>query len=269
MKRWKAYVLALAAGTCLVGVARAQQAPAQDYVPPRATAYEEVLALPDWTGIWYPDWSLLFEGREAARPQLTPEAQAKFDAYNESIRKHGPDQAAQAQCLPPGVPSIAQQPYPLEILFSPGRVTILHEAYQQTRRVYTDGRPLPEDPDLFFNGNSIGHWEGDTLVVESVGFHPDTTIVPGLGHSEQMRVTERIRLQAPGELVDELTITDPEVLTEPFVIKVAYRLDNEFPIREYVCAENNRLVSGEGGANIDLGLDEGGEDDPFGPLPEQ
>ena len=251
-------------GLAIAPAAQAQQAPPADFEVPRATAYQEVLQLPDWTGIWYPDWSLLFEGRSAARPALTPAAQAKLDAYTESVKEHGPNQEAQAQCLPPGIPGIIQQPYPKEILFSPGQVTILYEAYSQVRRIYTDGRPLPEEPDLFFNGNSIGHWEGDTLVVETVGLHPATTITPGVGHSEQARVVERIFLQAPGQLVDEITITDPEVLTEPFKTKVAYRLDNSFPIREYVCSENNRLVSGENGANIDLGLEEeGAEEDPF------
>jgi len=245
------------------GAQQARQAPPAEYTPPRATAYQEVLQLPDWTGIWYPDWSLLFEGRSAARPALTPAAQAKFDAYSESIKENGPNQEAQAQCLPPGIPGIIQQPYPIEILFSPGQVTMLHEAYSQVRRIYTDGRPLPEEPDLFFNGNSIGHWEGNTLVVETVGLHPATTITAGVNHSEQARVVERIFLQAPGQLVDEITITDPEVLTAPFKTKVAFRLDNSFPIREYVCSENNRLVSGDHGANIDLGLEEGEEEDPF------
>lgn len=270
-------LIAGAAMLALAVPAAAQQAPQQQQRPqppgpgnfevPRATGYQEVLNLPDWTGVWYPDWSLLFGGRAAARPQLTPQAQAKLDAYNESIKAHGPDQTAQAQCLPPGIPGVMQQPYPIEILFSPGRVTILTEAYAQVRRIFTDGRPLPEDPDPFFNGNSVGHWEGDVLVIDSNGFHPQTTITAGVGHSDKMTVRERIFLQAPGELIDEMTITDPEVLTAPFVVRIAYKLDNSFPIREYVCAENNRLVSESGeGANIDLGLDD--EEDPFGPAGE-
>lgn len=256
------HLLAGAALLALAGTATAQDRPAEGaFEVPRASAYQQVTQWPDLSGIWYPDWSLLFSGRERASPKLTGEAQAKFDAYQESIRENGPNQEAQALCLPPGMPGVMQAPYPIEFLYSPGRVTILTEAYQQVRRIYMDGQPLPEDPDLFFNGNSVGRWEGDTLVIDSNGFSLQTTILPGLSHSDKMRITERIYLQKPGELIDEMTITDPEVLTEPLVLRVAYRLDNEFPMREYVCAENNRLTSDGHGANIDLGLEE--EEDPF------
>lgn len=246
--------------------AAAQERTESGFEPARATAYEDLAALPDWTGIWYPDWSLLFSTR-GSPPVLTAEGQARVDAYNARIAETGPDQSAQAQCLPPGLPGALQQPYPIEILFSPGRVTILTEAYQLVRRIYTDGRALPEIPDLFFMGNSIGHWDGDTLVVETVGLHPDTNLVAGLKHTEASRIDERIFLQAPDELIVEMTFTNPELLAEPYVARVAYRLDNEFPIREYVCAENNRLMQGEDGANIDLGFEI--EDDPFAPPPEE
>jgi hypothetical protein len=255
-----AALLALAAGA-----AQAQEQPAESSfdVPP-AMAYRQVAEWPDWTGVWYPDWTLLFAGRERASPKLTPQAQANFDAYQESIRENGPNQEAQALCLPPGIPGVMQQPYPIEILYSPDRVTVLTEAYQQARRIYLDGRPLPEDPDLFFNGNSVGRWEGNTLLIDTVGLSPQTNIAPGIAHTEKSRISERIFLQAPGQMIDEMTITNPDVLTEPFVVRIAYKLDNEFPIREYVCAENNRLTTDGHGANIDLGLEE--EEDPFAGL---
>lgn len=249
-----------ALGAALVAVAAfANPTQAQDaYTPARATDYAAVEQLPDWTGIWYPDWTLLFSSRAAARPVLTPTAQAAFDAYLESIRENGPNQEAQAQCLPPGVPGSMQLPFPIEILYSPDRVTILTEAYAQTRRIYTDGRALPsfEEMDLFYNGTSVGFWEGDMLVIDTVGLHPRTNIVAGIPHTEASRVHEHIWLQAPGELIVEFTITNPEVLAQPFVTRMAYKLDNEFPLREYVCSENNRLTTGDEGANIDLGFDQ-------------
>lgn len=254
----------LLAGAALL--AAAQAATAQDTPGPRATNYEEVLKLPDWHGIWYPDWAALF-GNRGAVPKLTPTAQAAYDKYLADTKENGPNQAAQAQCLPPGLPGTLQQPYPIEILFSPGRVTMLTEAYTQVRRIYTDGRKNPEEPDLYFVGNSVGHWEGDTLVVETVGLNTSTFIAPGIGHSEKMRIDEKIWLVKPEQLMIEMTISDPETLTEPFVTRVAYKLDNSFPIREYVCAENNHLISGENGANINLpGIDPNDapvSDDPF------
>jgi hypothetical protein len=221
----------------------------------RASEYAALAQLPDLTGIWYPDWASLF-GARGNKPQLTPPAKAKFDAYTAKYKEHGPPLYAQAACLPPGMPGIMQQPYPIDISYQPGRVTIYAEAYEQPRWIYTDGRKLPGDPDPFFNGNSVGHWEGDTLVVETVGFSPETQIAPGIEHSDKMKIVERFYLVNPKLMIDEMTITDPEVLAAPYVTRQPYKPDDQ-PLREYVCAENNRLKASENGANIDL------EDDPF------
>ena len=104
-------------------------------------------------------------GRLRAGPSLTPAYAAKAAAMARQSAD-GPT----ANCLPPGLPGIMSQPYPLEFLLTPGKVTIISEAYTQVRHIYTDGRPLPADPDPTFYGTSIGHWDDDTLVVESVGF---------------------------------------------------------------------------------------------------
>ena len=226
----------------------------------RATEYAALAKLPDLTGIWYPDWAALF-GARGTGPQLTPAAKAKLDAYNAKYKETGPPLYAQAHCLPPGMPGIMTQPYPIDISYQPGRVSIYTEAYEQTRWIYTDGQKLPDDPDPFFNGTSVGHWDGDTLVIETVGFSPETTITPGLEHSDKMKIVERIYLVNPKLLIDEMTITDPEVLAAPYVMRTPFKPDT-VPLREYVCAENNRLTSDDKtGANIDLKLN--GEDDPF------
>lgn len=248
-----------------LAVAVALPASAQDtYVPPRAADYGQVASLPDWSGIWYPDWTQLFSTR-GARPVLTERGWQILDAYNESIRENGPNQEAQAQCLPPGLPGLMQQPYPIEFLFSPGRVTILTEAYEQARRIYTDGSKLSDEFDLFYNGNSVGFWDGDVLVIDTNGLHPRTNIVAGLPHTEASRVHEHIWRADAEHLYVEFTITNPELLARPYVTRIAYKLDDAFPLREYVCSENNRLESGENGANIDLGFDHLDGPDPFGP----
>jgi hypothetical protein len=131
-------------------------------------------------------------------------------------RKEGENlQTEDANCVPPGMPRMMQMPYPIEFLFTPGRITVLTEAYMQVRRIYTDGRKLPDDPDPQFNGNSIGHWEGDTLVVETVGLDPATTLMTAIHPTEQTKIVERFRQSQPGILMDEMTITDPTLFTAP------------------------------------------------------
>jgi len=257
-----------ASGMALSSWAMPLQAQETTFTADRASEYSEVTGWPDFTGVWNPDWSLLFGsggGRPAVQPALTPTAQAALDAFRELQAREGVDQFNQVHCIPPGMPGIMRQPYPIEFLFSPGRVTIMAETYSQNRRIYVDGRALPEDPDPLFNGTSVGHWDGDTLIVETVGFNDLVSYAPGIKHGERMHISERFWLEANDVLRVETTITDPDTLTEPFVQQLAFRRQPTWSIREYECNENNRLVDGEDGANIDLGLEE--EGDPFGPPP--
>jgi len=192
-------------------------------------------------------------GRGGGGPQLTPAAEAR--------RKELQTQAANVQdspaanCLPPGMPGIMGQPYPMEFLLTPGKVTIVIEAYQQVRHIYTDGRPLPEDPDPKFHGTSIGRWEGDTLVVDTVGFSPLTEIARYVPFSAKARIVERFRLTDPDTMSIETTITDPDVLTAPQVSTRSLRRHRNWTTAEYICEENNRnSVDSSGKAVIDLTL---------------
>ncbi len=274
--------LAMALALALAAPAAAQDSPgsgnpvasnpganaAETFTPDRAGQYAQVISWPDFTGVWNPDWSILFgrDGRIPATPQLTPQAQADYDAFLERQARDGVDQFLQIHCIPPGLPGIMRQPYPIEFLYSPGRVTIFAETYSQARRIYIDpARQLPAAPDPLFNGTSLGFWEGDMLVVDTVGFNPFVTYLAGITPSEKMRVHEHLWLESDDLLWLETTITDPGVLARPFVQRLAYRRQKDWEIREYVCSENNRLVDGESGADVDLGLD---EDDPFGPAVE-
>jgi hypothetical protein len=250
---------------CAAAVALASAAPAQTYTPPRASAYSEVTRWPDWSGVWNPDWSQLFgPGGRGGPTALTPEAQAKLDAFQAAQKQGQNVQSAAANCRPTGMPGIMRQPYPIEFLYSPGRVTIFLETYSQARRVYVDGRPLPSDPEALFNGYSVGHWDGDALVVDTVGFTPLSEIAPGVPHSDKMKIHERIHLVSPERMVIDTTITDPEVLSAPYSYSQAYDRKADWEIREYVCDENNRdSADAQGRAHLDLGLDDAG--DPFGP----
>ena len=150
-----------------------------------------------------------------APPHLTPEYAAKLAAYKER-QKHGEEQqTSDGQLRAAGHAADHDAAVPGEFLFTPGKVTVAIEAYSQMRRIFTDGRKHPDDPDPTYQGNSIGHWEGDTLVVDTVGFIPDSLIAPGVGTAT--RCTSRSASAAlpmtSGDPADDL---DPKVLTEPW-----------------------------------------------------
>src|ERR1700752_241183 len=133
------------------------------------------------------------------------------------------------------------QPYPIEILFTPGKVTILIEAYAQWRQILTDGREHPEDPDLTFNGHSIGHWDADTFLGNQ-----------GMRPSEKMHIVERFRLAQPDLLEVQTTISDPQALTKPMTRTAAYGRHRDWTLAEYVCQQNNRnFTTDDGKAGID------------------
>ncbi len=261
--------LVLSVAVVALATAASAQKPAADpnFVPKRATAYSEVTKWPDWSGVWSPDWSTLFgPGARAAPTDLTPEAQAKLDAFNAAKKKGEHQQNASANCLPVGMPQLMRQPYPIEFIYSPGRVTLFAETYSQARRIYLN-TDFPKDPENLFNGNSIGHWEGDTLVVDTIGFSPETDIAAGVPHNDKMKIHERIHKVSPTRIVIDTTITDPGVLSKPFTYSQAYDKKPGWHIREYVCEENDRdSADAEGRAHLDLGLDSNG-DDPFGAPP--
>jgi len=208
--------------------------------PPTPADYAALGKLPDWSGIWQPEWGTLFASRAASKPVLQPEA-AKVLAQFDADKAKGENlQTDAANCVPPGMPQIMRMPYPIEFIYSPGRVTIAIETDSQVRRIYTDGRPLPTDPDPTFNGSSIGHWEGDSLIVDTNGLNPRNSIVEGVHPTDKTRIHEVIRLGKPDHMEIETTITDPTVFKQPLVLRTSYVRKRDWQIREYVCQENNR-----------------------------
>jgi hypothetical protein len=210
------------------------------------SAWAALAKLPDWSGVWEIDWRNS-RGMPPRPPmQLTAEYQRRLDAYVKAQAQGENLQGEAANCVPPGLPGIMAQPYPIEFLYQPGKVVMLIEAYMQFRHVFTDGRKHPEDPDSTFHGHSVGHWEKNTLVVDSVGFAETTQLAPGVPHSDRLRIVERIRKVDAKWLEIETTLIDPVVLAEPYRSVISYRhLDDD--IREYICLENNRDGADEHG----------------------
>ena len=142
-------------------------------------------------------------------------------------------------CIGDGMPAMMQGMFPMEVLETPGQITIIQEAYNQVRRIYLDQELVPaEDAEPRFAGHSVGHWEGDTLVVETVGVK-DYVEFRNVPHSPTMRVIERIRLVDDEYMENQVTVIDPEYLTEPWVWTWGYKRWPGYKIQEYVC-ENNR-----------------------------
>ena len=207
---------------------------------PQGDTLESIRQLPDWSGVWENMRPPGGRPEQQPKPRLTAEGEKRYAALQAAKARGERIQSHTAACIPPSPPRSMAQPYPFEILFTPGRVTILMEIYTQARRIYTDGRPLPEDPDPRFQGNSIGHWEGDTLVIDTIGFVPTAELQYDFYHSGQMRLKERIRLIDKDTLEVRTTITDPVLLAAPIEQVNTHRRRRDWTITEYVCAENNR-----------------------------
>jgi hypothetical protein len=170
-----------------------------------------------------------------------------------AARMPQPEDNTTANCLPPGMPGIMNQPYPMEFLLTPGKVTIIIEAYTEVRHIYTDGRKLPEDPDPNFFGTSVGHWEGDTLVAETVGFNDHVQLARGVPHGDKMKIVEKFRLTDPDTMAIETTVIDPVALSAPYTTTATLRRHRNWTISEYICEENNRnYVDQSGKAGINL-----------------
>jgi hypothetical protein len=212
--------------------------------------YQALDALPDWGGVW------TLEPVRGAPPAAPPALKGSYLARYQALKaqadaNHGEfPRVGSSYCTPPGIPyqmGLAQ--YPIEFLFTPGRVTLLLEAWTQVRRVFTDGRKHPDDLEASFYGHSVGHWEGQTLVIETVGLKPGSLINPGMGHSDKERIVERIALSPTDAdlLVNDLTVTDPEALETPWRVTYRYRRHRDWDLLEFACAENDRNPVGDSG----------------------
>ena len=178
-------------------------------------------AQPDLSGVWLPD--VADQRRKERNEELpwTPAAKAQID-FLFAEERAGRPKLLLDHCLPHGMPSWMLITHnAMEILLTPGRVTMLGEGDgNRLRRIYTDGRAHPEDPDLTIHGHSTGRWDGGTLVVDTVGIIPQSYIAlnegVGIPNNGGMHIVERIGLADADTLVVELTIAAPEVLAEPW-----------------------------------------------------
>jgi hypothetical protein len=227
----------------------AEPVQARDLNPaPTAGDWAALAKLPDWSGIWVPKIGDQHAQLTTNIPPWTPRAAAQID-HMFSEGKAGRPAPLFVNCLPEGMPSWMLITHnAMEVAFTPDRVTMLGESDgNRLRRIYTDGRGHPEDPDPTFFGHSIGHWESDTLVVDTVGVLPEVYIAlaenAGVPNNGDMHIVERLHLQGPDILHDDLEITAPHVLTRPWQTTRIFlrQREKEFDIVEGVCVQGNYI----------------------------
>jgi hypothetical protein len=152
-----------------------------------------------------------------------------------------PETDTSTQCFPHGMPRLMESPYPIEIVQTPGRVTFLHEVAHEVRRIYLDQKQPANLKDTFL-GHSVGRWEGDTLVVDTVGINDKSFIDDeGEAHSDKEHLTERYRKINGGREIELImTVDDPVTLEHPYSYKRVYEWRPDVRPAEYICEENNR-----------------------------
>lgn len=213
-----------------------------------ATCFAQV----DLSGSWAPSRAT---GAGAPAPPtpvvMKPAYKPAYDALQAKIAQataRSEQYALRGLCDPYGMPGMMTiATYPTEIIQTPKQVTLIAEAFSEVRRVYIDKPQLPiDDVPPTFTGRSVGRWEKDTLVVDTVGIKESVPGYQNLIHSDQMRITERLRRPAPDVLHDQITIEDPLALEKPVTYTLVYRLVPDYEPVEFVC-ENNREYIDENG----------------------
>ncbi len=179
-------------------------------------------------------FSILADFKPEQSP-LRPEAAALM--RNRSKGAETPDQ----RCLPLGVPRAELISFPFKIVQMPGLIVMMYEPDNTHRQIYTDGRKLPADPNPTWLGYSVGHWEGETMVVDSAGFN-DKVWIDSAGHptSDSLHIQERFRRRDFGHMDLQITIDDPKMYNKPFTFKVTQLLLPDSDIFEYFCNENEK-----------------------------
>jgi hypothetical protein len=218
-------------------------------------------APPDLSGVWAP-----YRGGRGADPKLAPppstpltlkpdyarpfEARRKAEA--DAAAKGEPIASGAVACVPYGMPRMMSVAlYPIEILPTRGQITIVTEAFSEVRRIYMNVPQLPMgDVPPGYYGRSVGKWDGDTLVVDTVGVKATVPAYQNMPHSDQMRITERMRLITNDILHDQITIDDPVVLEKPITYTLAYKRMPGYEMVEFVCDNNREYIDDKGGTHL-------------------
>ncbi len=200
------------------------------------------VAKSDLTGVWAGQLNALTFG--TGEPPMRPAAQAAFNNVKPS---YGPNAAPDSQdpvlvCLPPGMPRILLMPFPVKIVQLRDEVIMLFEYDHFQRQIFLNRADHLKDLKPTYMGDSIGHWENDTLVVDTVGLNDKSWLDQvGHPHSSALRLTERIQRVARDTLVDNLTIDDPKDYSKSWTGQQVFKLRPGWQLMEYVCEDHMDL----------------------------
>lgn len=229
------------------GPLKAQTPPADPITPaPSARDWGALALLPDWSGSWFPVISDQVQQITTNPTPWKPEVQKQIDHWT-AEEKAGRPRGLLVDCLPHGVPTFYLITHnSIEVLFTPGRVTILGESDgNRLVRIWTDGRKAPADPDPSFHGYNIGQWQGDTLVVNTTAILPQAWLAVseavGVPIGEGAHVEQRFHLIGPDTLAVDLTITAPAVLSRPWQTRRLFtrKRARSYEIVEGVCRQGD------------------------------
>ena len=233
---------------CLGAATMSAFAADKDPINPAPTAqdWQALAKLPDWSGVWTPVISDQVAQEKTNPPPWKPQI-AKQIAHMYAEEDAGRPFPIIDHCFPTGMPSwmlITHNAF--EILFTPGRVTILGEGDgNRLRRIYTDGRAHPADPDPSFHGHSIGHWDNGTLVVDTVALLPQAYLAVneavGVPNNGDMHIVEHLHLLNPDTLADDLEISADKLLSKPWHTTRKYyrQRAQKYDIMEGVCTQGS------------------------------
>ena len=219
----------------------------QQALPPGGPAPRTADGHPDLSGVWFggtaggftynPALRRQFDAKSEEPPQFQPWAAAKIKGMTQTDFELG---RASVNCLPRGVPGMFLiNPYPFQIVQTPGLFVQLDELNNNFRVVHTDGRPHNPDPDPSFDGDEVGHWEGDTLVIDVISLDERTwNNFTGWFHSDQEHVIERVTRPSKNYLNVVVTIEDPKVLAKPWTSAPRVWTLGHEDLLEYYCTNN-------------------------------
>jgi hypothetical protein len=209
----------------------------------------------DISGIWWATtYSPKIQVMGGGDPPLNADGKAQYAKNKAGLKSGQLVDKARKVCVPDGIPRVLQTPYPFEVFQVPkGQITMIHELNHQLRVIALD-KPLRKYEEVYlfanYNGYPVGHWEGDTLVVQTIGFNEETFLdSTGLPHSDEIVTTERIR-KVGNQLEDVVTIHDPKLYTRDWQARFVYNQRNDIRIEDYSCNDaSHRDLSGVKGVN--------------------